>query len=385
VEKAPVFMIDRRRVLQGLAAASMSGCARTMGHPLMPVRASQDRLFDVTVCLRPFRAQGPRIEADRIGGKRLVYHYGHGGSGWSLSWGSAALAVQMAMADSPREIAVIGCGAIGLTTAITAQQAGAKVTVYARDILPRTRSARATGSWTPDSRIALASAAAPVFPALWEQMARTSFRTYRTYLGLPGTPVEWRDQYMVLDEPIGSIREKQKPPGTLDFAVYHDRIADLRPNFDLLAADMAPFRAPFVYRTEAMQFNIASYAHTLLEDFHAAGGAYVRRVFNSPADFATLKETTVIACPGYGARELFKDSSITPVRGQIGWLLPQTELKYGVFYKDILVLSRTDGIVVQDLAGGDMKGYGDADETPDRATTLRAISTVAELYARHSA
>ena len=61
---------------------------------------------------------------------------------------------------------MLGCGALGLTAARLAQQAGAKVTIYARDLLPDTRSARATGTWTPDSRIALADKVAPDFPAL---------------------------------------------------------------------------------------------------------------------------------------------------------------------------------------------------------------------------
>jgi glycine/D-amino acid oxidase-like deaminating enzyme len=81
------------------------------------------------------------------------------------------------MQSSPKEIAVIGCGALGLTSAIVAQGAGAQVTIYARDMLPDTRSARATGSWTPTSRIALENAVAPEFPALWEEMARISFKT----------------------------------------------------------------------------------------------------------------------------------------------------------------------------------------------------------------
>src|SRR6185295_7687361 len=102
-------------------------------------------------------------------------------------------------------IAVIGCGALGLTSAILAQQAGAQVTIYAKDLIYETRSSRATGLWSPDSRIALTSAAAPDFAARWEEMARISFKTYRRYLGLPGTPVEWMDNYFVYDDrPAGS-------------------------------------------------------------------------------------------------------------------------------------------------------------------------------------
>ncbi len=210
--------IDRRRLLRGATAlgglAGLAGCATgassvkvfsggdvRLGATLAPIRASVDRLFDITVCLRPFRAAGPRIEAEQIGETLVVHNYGHGGSGWSLSWGSGEVAVRLAMASSPAEIAVIGCGALGLTAATLAQRAGARVTIYARDPPPETRSARATGAFTPDSRIALASKVAPGFPALWEQMARASFKSFRSYLGLPGAPVEFNDRYYLSDAP----------------------------------------------------------------------------------------------------------------------------------------------------------------------------------------
>src|SRR6202040_41149 len=206
--------LNRRGLLLGSAGAGLlglGGCATALAPapnpvpyaerrpPIMPVHARMDRLFDITVCLRPFRAQGPRLDAEQVGDALVVHNYGHGGSGWSLSWGSGAIAVRKAMAANPAEVAVVGCGALGLTSAILAQEAGAKVTIYAKDILPDTRSARATGTWTPDSRIALSSAASPEFAAQWEEMARISFHRYRRYLGLPGNPVEWFDRYTLSD------------------------------------------------------------------------------------------------------------------------------------------------------------------------------------------
>src|SRR5271170_187834 len=88
--------IDRRRLLRGAAAlgglAGLTGCAAgpalsasgiaaatpTRAIPLAPIRATADRLFDITVCLRPFRAAGPRIEAERVGDTQVVHNYGHG-------------------------------------------------------------------------------------------------------------------------------------------------------------------------------------------------------------------------------------------------------------------------------------------------------------------
>jgi glycine/D-amino acid oxidase-like deaminating enzyme len=190
--------LDRRRLIggaTGLAALGLAGCATSRGPAvytptLAPIRASLNRLFDITVCLRPFRAAGPRLDTEQVGSKLVVHNYGHGGSGWSLSWGSAHVAVAKAMQPSPKAIAVIGCGALGLTTATVALQAGVPVTIYARELLPDTRSVRATGSFTPSSRIALESHVAPDFPALWETMARTSFAAYRHISASPA--IRWR-------------------------------------------------------------------------------------------------------------------------------------------------------------------------------------------------
>jgi D-amino-acid oxidase len=367
-------------VLAGCSTAP-GGSSSDTGPRLVPIRARTDRIFDIAVCLRPFRPAGPRVEAERLGDTLVVHNYGHGGSGWSLSWGSSARAVRMAMQASPSEVAVIGCGALGLTSAILAQRAGARVTIYAREQLPQTTSARATGEWTPDSRIALASAAGPDFAAVWEEMARAAFKSHRDYLGLPGTPVEWIDQYAVSDEsPQSSQSSGPGASPALDFAVYRQRIDDLSPKWRRLPADATPFKAAAVSRGEIMIFNIADYGHTLLNDFFIAGGQFRRAEFHAPWQIAALGKKVVINCTGYGARTLWKDETLVPVRGQIARLIPQADVRYGLVYRRVLAVPRRDGIVVQSFEGGDMKGYGDANETPERAEAEQAVMTLAELF-----
>jgi D-amino-acid oxidase len=402
--------LDRRGLMTGLAGSALlglGGCATALtparpgasgapGYvtpyadrrpPIAPVHARMDRIFDITVCLRPFRAAGPRLDAEQVGDTLVVHNYGHGGSGWSLSWGSGTLAVRKAMANNPASIAVVGCGALGLSAAILAQEAGAKVTIYAKDLLPDTRSARATGGWTPDSRIALADAAGPQFGALWEEMARISFKRFRRYLGLPGNPIEWSDRYYPTNPPDSTpglapipVPAETRPP--LQFAEYGERILDITPRPEILPAGATPFPGGPVRRTSTMQYNVADYAHTLMADFLAGGGRVERREFHSLGDLAGLKEKVVINCPGYGARALCKDETVTPVRGQIGWLIPQPEVNYGVIYRRVSMLSRRDGIVVQALWGGDMFGYGNDQEVVDRAETEHAVAILAELYGR---
>jgi glycine/D-amino acid oxidase-like deaminating enzyme len=376
--------LSRRRLLQGsLLAGALGGCATAPPgsvSSLVPIRAQTDRIVDITVCARPFRPAGPRIEAEPLGDVLVVHNYGHGGSGWSLSWGSSARVVQMAMAAGPRDVAVIGCGALGITSAILAQRTGARVTIYAREQLPLTRSARATGEWTPDSRIALAHVAPPGFADVWEDMARTAFKAHQAYVGSPGSPVEWIDQYAVSDDVPSSGRAVSREHEGPDFASYQKRISDLTPRWQRLPAEAAPFEAAAVSRGEIMMFNLTQYSQTLLNSFFAAGGQFQYAEFQEPAQIAALGKKVVINCTGYGARALWKDDTVIPVRGQIAHLIPQPDVRYGVVYSHVLAVPRRDGIVVQSFEGGEEQGYGDGSEVPDRGESERAVTTLAELF-----
>ncbi len=277
--------MNRRDFLAGAALLGLSGCAHktkiSAAAPaplpndrlpkLMPIRAETDRIFRVTVCLRPFRAAGPRLDVERVVDKTVVHNYGHGGSGWSLSWGSSSIAVEKALAGGERDIAVIGCGALGLTSATLLQQAGAKVTIYAKERPPDVRSSRATGSWTPDSRIALTNSVSPDFPALWEKMCRKSFHTYESYLGVAGNPVEWTDRYFLSDDDPAS--EQSMPPRAdeLEFARYQNRVSDLTPHSHELPPGANPFPTRRAWGTTSLMFNIAGYSRQLVTDFLIAG------------------------------------------------------------------------------------------------------------------
>jgi glycine/D-amino acid oxidase-like deaminating enzyme len=382
--------ISRRGLLQAsLLGGALAGCWPTSppsfeaGPSLVPIRARPERIIDIAVCLRPFRPAGPRVEAERLGDTLVVHNYGHGGSGWSLSWGSSARAVRLAMQASPVEVAVIGCGALGLTSALLAQRAGARVTIYAREQLPQTTSARATGQWSPDSRIALVDAAAPGFAETWEEMARTAFKAHRDYLGLPGMPVEWIDQYAVTASAPASAASAPpgvgSPPGP-DFASYESSISDLTPRWHRVPVETTPFKAASVARSEIMIFNVANYAHTLMNDFFIAGGQFRHADFRSPAQVAALGKAVVINCTGYGARALWKDDTLVPVRGQLARLIPQPEVRYGLVYRHVAAVPRRDGLVVQSFEGGAGRGYGDTNEAPDRSESDRAVATLAELF-----
>ena len=365
-------------LLAPLPAPVLAATAFAPPPPLAPIRASVDRIIAINVCSRPFRAAGPRIEAEHAGRRTIVHNYGHGGAGWSLSWGSAARALELVKATGERDVAVIGCGAIGLTTAVTAQRAGLRVRIYAREQPPEVSSSWATGVWTPDSRVCTAAAATPEFERQWETMARTSFRTWQTLLGLPGAPVEWHDGYALSDVPFGR-GAAGKHEGEPEYAALESRLlGDLRPVSQQLAAGEHPFAAAYAARYTMLGFNIGALSRLLMDDFHRNGGELETRTFESPRQFAGLREKVIVNATGYGARQLLGDESLVPVRGQTARLIPQPEVTYGLYHlqKNVFVAPRRDGIVVQSQEPGD---FGNPDTTPDRAASAAAVRRLAAL------
>jgi hypothetical protein len=395
--------MDRRRLLKNSLA--FAGLGTSMVRPalgqsarvplmdrpfnLAPIRAHVDRIYDIKCCIRPFRTKGPRLDVEQIGDAMVVHNYGHSGAGWSLSWGSADMQVQKAMSRSPKKIAVIGCGIIGITSALMAQRAGAQVTIYTKDVFHRTRSVRANGSWTPASHMALASEAPSNLGDMWEKMTRISWKNLRPYIGMAGNPLAFADHYYLSDTPFDEPLPPP-PPSPVPVPEYYelgDRIGDITPNLQTLAPDLHPFPVKFARRTTRLFFNFSEYGHVLMSDFYAAGGKMVMRDFHSPGELAHLPEKVIINCPGYAAHDWWKDTAMVPHRGQTEWLIPQPEVNYGLTYRNVESLSKSDGVMMIDIGArnGLPKGYGSSNEVPDRAEAERAVRVMEELYSRFPA
>ncbi|HSY05620.1 MAG TPA: FAD-dependent oxidoreductase [Steroidobacteraceae bacterium] len=348
---------------------------------LMPLRATPDRITAITVCTRPFRAQGPRLDVEQLFGKTVVHNYGHGGSGWSLSWGSSALAVEKALATGERQIAVIGCGALGMTSALLLQRAGVRVTIYAKELPPNVRSSLATGLWSPDSRICFEQHATPSFRRTWESMARRSFATYQTLLGLPGAPVEFIDEYFVSDAPNMPPRDAPAGDPRPRFAeLQRELLPDLLPQTELFAPGTHPLGMRYLHRSALMMFNLSAYARLLLADFHSSGGQIQIDEFHSPSEFVRVREKTLINATGYGARALFNDQAVIPVRGQLARMIPEPQINYGLIYQGVAFVPRRDGLVFQMIGENDYYGFNDDTMVPDRAEAEHAVNTIAELF-----
>ena len=303
---------------------------------LAPIDLSWDRVIRTTVGLRPYRESGFVVRADRLDEKTLVHNYGHGGAGMSLSWGTAALAADLAMPHPDRRAAVIGCGIIGLTTARTLQRRGFDVTIYAASLPPDTTSNASFAAFTPTSGLV----SPPRRTAEWDaQFARAVEIAYRQHQLLVGSRygVSWIDDYTPTNsEPVNAVRG-----GGLG-----SEAAMLPPGIELgrevLREGEHPFGTRFARRHPVLYFEPSLYLDALMQDVLAFGGRIEVRSFATPRDLATLTETLIVNCTGLGSRTLFGDEELTPVKGQLVVLVPQPEVAWSVW----TMLPRRDGIVL---------------------------------------
>ncbi|HEY2047504.1 MAG TPA: FAD-dependent oxidoreductase [Candidatus Udaeobacter sp.] len=71
-------------------AADSATTQRIVGECSRVLNINKPRVLAERVGLRPFRKSGLRLERDRIDdGRAVIHNYGHGGAGFTLSWGCA--------------------------------------------------------------------------------------------------------------------------------------------------------------------------------------------------------------------------------------------------------------------------------------------------------
>ena len=305
-----------------------------------PVKVSRDRVIREVVGLRPYRPSGFVVDAEKFGNKFLVHNYGHGGGGVTLSWGTASLAVDLAREalttsrSRPPRFAVLGCGVSGLSTARLLQRryqnGPGTVTIYAKDLPPDTTSNIAGASWSPtsvyeDDRIPAK------FIDQFRRACQISNRAFQLLVG-PEYGVRWIETFELLRSEMSLQREL--PGGD---ALYPARAVHRDPEHY--------FGFPFVRQYSTMLVEPSIYLSALLRDFCIAGGRVVVKEFRSRREIARLPEPIVFNCTGLGARELFDDEDLIPVRGQLEILLPQPEIDY-CYLSSGYMFPRRDGIVL---------------------------------------
>lgn len=211
-------------------------------------------------------------------------------------------------------------------------------------------------------------------------MCRVSHTAYQNLLGLPGDPVEWIDNYRVSDDPPGTRHERPKD-NRPEFAEFQEELVpELVPAREQFKPGDHPFGNRYAGRAPTIMFNISAYSYFLQSQFHENGGRIVIHEFHSPRDLAILPQNTLINCTGYAAKELFGDTSLVPVRGQLARGITQPDVRYGIYYKGVSFVPRRDGQVYQVVGDSDYYGFGIETVDPDRAEAEKAVTTIASLF-----
>ncbi len=293
--------------------------------------------------IRPFRKETYRLEKEQINEKLIIHNYGHGGAGVTLSWGCALevedLLVGLDSYTDKMNIAIMGCGIMGLTVASRLLHLGHNISIYTEQVPPNTTSDVAGGQWNP-STVAFEEKDIERF----HRILRRSFRMFESQIG---------DKY-------GISRRT-------------NYVRNNKGSFELVPRDIIPepkyySKLPFEghdmegYSYETLLIEPFIFLHRLLDEVvknQSIGRAnVVKKVFSNVQDVLGLPEDIIINCSGYGAKAIFNDEKMQPIKGQLA-LLKSQNLPY-LYSGNGYIFPRRDYMVL----GGTFEEDVD-DPTPD--------------------
>jgi glycine/D-amino acid oxidase-like deaminating enzyme len=304
--------------------------------------------------LRPHRPSGFRLEAEKLDDKTVIHNYGHGGAGLSLCWGTGAMAADMALAQRSRRVAVIGSGAVGLAATRQLQRRGFDVTIYAMAVPPDTTTNMAWGGFTPTSGLVARDGRSPAWDVQFRTAVEIAYTEYQLLATLEELPTSGR----------------QEPREFEDFSagLLPDSISMAR---EILQPGEHPFPTPYATVQSSLQIQPPIFLDAMVRDVHLYGARTIIRKFDSPQDLMSLGESVVINCSGLGSWSLFDDKELTPVKGQLTFLVPQPEVNY-----QYGCMPRSDGIAL-----GSSREPGVWSLEPNEETRQRIVTRAIERFA----
>ncbi len=279
---------------------------------------TQENILTYKVGTRPFRKSGIRLEPEYWKDKLIIHNYGHGGSGISLSWGSAHIGFNILVQElykdfhcPKKEVAILGSGIIGLTIAHLLVDLGWKVHVYASRFPPHTTSDIAPGLW---NKVAVGENQTERQIDLLDQILIESFKHFKI-LAESSTPkfkgVSLLDIYTFKeDPPIKKLPKGLFPEGIPITGIFSETFQKKGMLFQSFLVDTA------------------IYIPDLYEKAQTKGIKFHQITFKKKEDLRHLPQSIIINCTGFGARHLFKDPDLIPICGQLIELKPQIGFNY---------------------------------------------------------
>lgn len=266
--------------------------------------------------IRPYRPQGHVLRKENVKGREVIHNYGHGGAGVTLCWGCAEHAAELVTSPSGTEVSVLGGGVIGLTTALILLKKGYLVTVYADKFSPDTLSDVAAAYWYPVTLYDEMEVSKDYLDQ-FRDAAQRSFRHFFELMDQPRYGIDWFRFYELADES--------------DFSDVAEPIegAELYPGHEIVEGPAQTFGYAHARRHLALIIDMSIFLPALVEDVRELGGKLVRRSFTSVNELKDLPAGPIVNSTGMGAKQLFGDNTLIPVKGQVTLLEKRGEIDYG--------------------------------------------------------
>ncbi|KAK4871793.1 hypothetical protein RN001_015917 [Aquatica leii] len=242
-------------------------------------------------------------------------------------------------------IAIIGCGVIGLTAAAAIQEeykSGVKITIFADKLTPNTTSDVAAGLWGPfylqDTKLEKiqewGKGAHDYFLHLWKSgFAAEAGVTLQLVKSVTATDIS------TLDHPHIVFGMQELPPDQIqELSIQHDKAYKSGCTFVTFTCEprmLLPF---------------------LQKRFLANGGTIKNvkiKCFDELSDF-----DLIVNCPGLMASEIASDSNMTPIRGQVARVYAPWQF-HSILNDGNYVVGNCNSIVL-----GGTNQMGDTDTNP---------------------
>ncbi len=253
----------------------------------------------------------------------------------------------MRMTSKNNKIIVLGSGVIGLTSAILLQESGYKVEIWSSKVTPDTTSDVAAAFWLPFN-------AEPIDKVL--EWSKETFEFTRAHL----INVE-NSGCMIIPFSQLTMTGPKKP-------WWESIVPQLQ-----TVTDGLPDSYSYAFEFSTVLFDSSVYMKYLIHKFLRNDGVLINKEIESISD---LPAGLSVNCLGLGAKSIFSDLELYPVRGQV------LVVEKNGFEKiildpehEMLIVPRTNDIII-----GATVQKNDDDLSIRKSDTDRMLGSVVKLY-----